>query len=761
MQISLIKFSQLVDITQLQRLLQLLFEMTGMPVRLVDHDNTVLVSVGEQELCEGFFRNNLESCLICQKNDEEIFQQLQRKEYILTECGNGLQCLALPIKVNEEHFATIFLQPFFLKKITDKVIDQFSEKAEHFGFEQEEFIQALKKVPVFNKKEIQIIRDYYSNFVNLLSVLGYKHVQLEREVLERSFIEETLRDSEERFRVIYESARDFIILKDFNLCYERINPAGEKFLKFSSEEVIGKKAEEILDEEDAILEYDKDIQVLAGEIVEEEIVRKDGDQEKTYHVIKVPIKNSKGEISGLCGIGRDITERRKMEVRLVEQAMYDQLTGLPNRRLLEDRLKASLAQAHRSISNISVAFMGLDRFKDINDTLGHAVGDELLIQVANRLSKITRNSDTLSRVGNDEFVVILNNLKKTSDAYKVIKKILEVFKKKFNVEGNDLYITASTGFSIYPDDGTDSISLFRNADSAMAFAKASGKNVIRRYEPAMHQLAHERLNVTNRLRKAVEQKEFVLYYQPQIDMANQKVFGLEALVRWENPDLGIVPPSSFIPLAEESGLIHALGEWVFEDVSRQLLIWQKEGKPKLRVAVNVSPVQMLHHDFIDKVERILKTNGISAENLTIEITESMFMQDIEDTVERLKHLRRLGAHVDVDDFGTVYSSLAYLRTLPLDTLKIDKTFIDDLSATSHGNIDPAALVKAIITLGHGLNLKVLAEGIETQHQLDMLQSLGCDLAQGYLFAKPVPAADVWNVVEDINRKLIKLGVKPD
>jgi len=443
-------------------------------------------------------------------------------------------------------------------------------------------------------------------------------------------------------------------------------------------------------------------------------------------------------------------ERQRLNERLVFQAMYDELTSLPNRHLMQDRLQQDIADARRKNTLVGLLFFDLNRFRNINETLGHAVGDELLKQISCRFSQNIRQSDTLARIGNDNFVVILTDIKTITDIIQIAYKLLDVLKSPYEIVDHDLYLDARVGVSIYPRDGQDVESLIKNADIAQAFAKTSGRSEVECYEPAMSALAMERLQLANRLRRGIERGELRLYYQPQINIGSGAVVGLEALLRWQHPDLGIILPGEFISLAEESGLLFTIGEWVLQEVCNQINAWQQDGITPVRIAINVSPIQFSQTDLIDGIIDTLKEKSLSTKHLAIEITENIFMNDVEAVAKRLLRLREQGVKIFLDDFGTAYSSLAYLRGLPLDYIKIDKTFVDDLAQIADFPIeaklarqfDPSALVKAIITLAHGLNMKVVAEGVEKGEQLKMLTDLGCDLAQGFLIARPMPADQI-------------------
>lgn len=476
----------------------------------------------------------------------------------------------------------------------------------------------------------------------------------------------------------------------------------------------------------------------------------------------------------------DITRYKVLEEQLIRNAMYDGLTGLPSRCLLEDRLREALAHARRTRSLLAVVLIDIHRFREINELIGSQVGDQLLMQAARRLGEMVRESDTLARGTDDDFVVVLNHLKEAQDAERVVRKLLTVFREPFTAEPHHVYLDASAGFAIYPRDGSTPEELVKNAASALTFAKNNLKDRVMAFEPAMHAMALEKLRLTNRLRQAIECGELQLYYQPLVDLRRNEVVGLEALARWLHPDAGLVFPDSFIPLAEESGLIHPLGRWVIREACSQAALWQGNGHPPLRISINISPAQFEEEELVDYIEETLALCKLEAGRLALEITERTFMGELEAAAQRLQRLRQMGAKVDIDDFGTIYASLAYLRKLPVDSLKIDRIFIQDLTgnggtaqtggASGSGvgvssplKPDPLAaktsvcsapaLTRAIVLLGHSLNMDVVAEGVETLEQLQMLRELGCDLAQGFYFSQPVPADQALACVADINRRL--------
>ena len=420
--------------------------------------------------------------------------------------------------------------------------------------------------------------------------------------------------------------------------------------------------------------------------------------------------------------------------RLRQWAESDPLTNLPNRARLRTRLVEAIDHARRDGRQRALLFIDLDRFKNINDSLGHAVGDELLIQVARRLSGAVRAGDTVGRLGGDEFVILLEQLGHADQAAQVAQALLDAASGQYAVAGHELAVTPSIGIAVYPADGEDAETLLKNADSAMYHAKSAGRNNYQFFTAAMNTRVREHLQMENSLRQALARGELSLHYQPQFNLESDRLCGCEALLRWHSPSLGQVPPDKFIPIAEDSGLIVPIGEWVLNEACRQAMAWREQGLPELTVAVNVSPVQFRHADLAEQVERALRDSGLPPQLLELELTESVLAENLEQVSATLERLRRLGVHLAMDDFGTGYSSLSYLKYFKLDTLKIDRSFISDLTNSD----DYAALTIAIIGMAHSLGMSCIAEGIETASQQDFLRWHGCSIGQGYLFSRPLP-----------------------
>lgn len=432
----------------------------------------------------------------------------------------------------------------------------------------------------------------------------------------------------------------------------------------------------------------------------------------------------------------EVFERMQAEQRIWHVAHHDSLTGLPNRTLLHDRLQQALAHAQRGRHRVGVMFLDLDRFKSVNDTLGHAIGDELLKQVAARLKSVVRAVDTVSRLGGDEFVIVLHEMSSPDDAVQVAEKIIKVLASSVSIDSHQLRTTPSIGVSLFPDDADEVFALMKHADTAMYHAKAAGRNNFQFFARDMNEKASHFFALENRLRQAIEQRQLQLHYQPLVDWPRRAVCGIEALVRWNDPEHGMISPGEFIPIAEETGLILPIGEWVLAEALRQNRAWQQEGRELLPVSVNLSPRQFRQKDLVDILGRVLADTGQPARLLELEITESSLMHDIDETRAKLQEISAMGVRLAIDDFGTGYSSLSYLKRFPVHKLKVDQSFVRDLTFDP----DDAAIVTAIIGLARSLGLATLAEGVETREQLDVLLGLGCDRFQGYLFSRPLPPA---------------------
>ncbi|WP_371417310.1 EAL domain-containing protein [Noviherbaspirillum sp. UKPF54] len=562
-----------------------------------------------------------------------------------------------------------------------------------------------------------------------------------QDITQRKQAEQALHEAERRYRSIVENAVEGIFQSTPDKGYLAVNPALARMYGYDSPQQMidhlrdidhqlyvdpQRRAEFLrrMAEQDGVLNFESQVYQRGGNVI----------------WISESARNVRGPDNAVQffeGSVIDITERKIYEAQIRHQATHDALTGLPNRNLLHDRLQQAMANARRNDQIAAVVFIDLDQFKFINDSLGHQVGDELLKVIGARLRASMRACDTVARQGGDEFVLVLDNHRSCEAITDTVRRVIALVAEPWSAKGLELQVTCSVGVSVFPDDGSDAETLLRHADSAMYKAKELGRNTFQYFSAEMNRHATQRLELLNSLRHALANGEFVLQYQPKVQLATARVIGAEALIRWHSAARGMVSPGDFIPLAEESGLIIAIGEWVLRTACAQNVAWQRAGHPPLPIAVNLSPRQLARDDIVDVVADALQSAGLEPRWLELEITENDVMRDVDKSLATLIRLKQLGVKISIDDFGTGYSSLNYLKRFPVDTLKIDRSFVSDIAADA----DDAAIVKAVISLAHILNLNVVAEGVETDGQRRFLVENGCDEVQGYYFGRPMPAPE--------------------
>ena len=568
-----------------------------------------------------------------------------------------------------------------------------------------------------------------------------------RDITRRKRAQEEIRRTQAFLSSIVDNMPNMVFVKEAQeLRFVRLNKAGEALTGFSEAELLGRNAYDLLPGEQAEASTARDRETLrlgTQASTAEEQIRTKGGEERILQTKKLAIPDEQGRPQYLLGISEDITERKRAEEQLKQLAQYDSLTGLPNRSLFRDRLSMTMARARRSGRILALMFLDIDRFKEINDSLGHTIGDEVLQATAGLLRQCLRDVDTIARLGGDEFTIVLENLTHADQAAFVAQKIQKTLADPIVLQGREVFVTASIGITLYPGDAADFDTLLQAADIAMYRAKEEGRNTYAFYAREMNARAAERLKMENLLRHAIERQELLLHYQPKVSVRTGQVVGAEALCRWNSKELGSVPPGEFIPLAEKSGLITPIGEWVLRTACAQNKAWQDEGLPPLLISVNLSPRQLRQKDLVEMVASVLEKAGIPPQLLELEITEGMIMQEPENVTAILRRFHELGVQLSVDDFGTGYSSLAYLKRFPVQKLKIDQSFVRDLSTDA----DDASIVKAVVVIAKSLGLKVVAEGVETQAQLAFLAKLDCDEYQGYYFSKPVPATEFRSALE--------------
>src|SRR6267378_1177954 len=564
-----------------------------------------------------------------------------------------------------------------------------------------------------------------------------------RNAIERKAVEDALYIEKERAVVTLNSIGDAVLCTDISGNITYLNLVAETMTGWCREEATGKPLAEVFriidgatrktarDPMEMAVEQNRTVGLTVNCI----LVRRDG-FESAIEDSAAPIHDRAGRITGAVIVFHDVSAARAMSVQMTHSAQHDLLTSLPNRLLLNDRITQAIALARRQNKPTAVIFLDLDRFKYINDSLGHAIGDELLQSVSKRLLANVRASDTVSRQGGDEFVILLSEITHLGDAATSARKILLSLNAPHSIRGQDLRIDGSIGISVYPEDGQDAETLIKNADTAMYHAKESGRNNFQFFKAEMNLKAVERQSLESSLRCALEREEFLLHYQPKVNLDTGEITGVEALIRWQQPDRGLLQPAQFVPIAEDCGLIVQIGRWVLREACRQARAWQKAGLPLLPIAVNVSAVEFRDEGFLGGVRAILKETGLEARYLELELTEGVLMKHAESTAAVLQELKTMGVHLAVDDFGTGYSSLSYLQQFPIDVLKIDQSFVHRIT----GDPDDSQIVSAIISMGKSLKHLVVAEGIETQEQSAFLQAQHCAEGQGYLFSQPLAAA---------------------
>jgi diguanylate cyclase (GGDEF)-like protein/PAS domain S-box-containing protein len=564
-----------------------------------------------------------------------------------------------------------------------------------------------------------------------------------------------LKDSEELHRFIVNSSPDLVYMLDRNGCFTFINDRIETMLGFSKLELLGRHFSELIDPEDLAKADNLFNERRTGEraATNEEIRLRSKHKDRRDGLSRAPkiwaeltamgmyaddAERTRDTFVGTYGTARDIGERKEAEALINFQAYHDLLTHLPNRALLKDRLGLAIAQAQRNKRKLATMFLDLDRFKLVNDTLGHTVGDRLLKAVASRLHSCLRSGDTLSRFGGDEFTLLLPEVRTRDDVVVIAEKILARLNEPFVIDGHELFVGASIGIAMYPEAGETGESLVQNADIAMYYVKSRGKNGYQFFSDEMNHQFSTRLNLERELRNALIQGEFEVFYQPQVSLEDGHITGVEALVRWRHAVRGLIEPAEFLPLAEETGLILQIDECVQSQAFHDVAAWRRNGFGDMLLSVNMTAAQIEQESFISKFVSALGASGLSADCVKLEITESTLMQDVEVIIPKLKEVQALGAQIAIDDFGTGYSSLAYLQQFPINTLKIDRSFVGDIRADDSG----ASIVDAIVAMARGLRLDLIAEGVENRTQLRYLREQGCVEVQGYVFSPAVPADEL-------------------
>ncbi len=836
--------SALIDMESLRALLDDLTRLIGMPTALLDLEGNILQAAGWQKACTGFHRAVPSSCANCTESDLFLARHLREGEFVDYKCQNGLWDVVTPVFVGQQHLGNLYCGQFFYD---DDEVDEawFLAQAQHHGYDPQAYLEAIRSMPRFSRERVRQAMGLIVSLASYLSHLSITNLQL--------------RESRAQMETLLNTLPDPVWLKDLDGRFMACNQAMARMMGAPIAELIGRTDHDFLPPELADFFQQKDREAMTAgtsRTNEERLPHAESGQTIVLETIKTPVPDLNGKPMGVLGIGRDMTERKRVEdeLRLMSRvffnsgeailitdarnrilavnrefikltgytqeevlgrnphmlsagntppevydemwaalatsdhwqgelwdrrksgepypkrlsisvvrdsegritnyigafediterkaaedkisylAHHDALTGLPNRFSLHERIEQMMAFARRLDDCLAVMLIDLDRFKTINDTLGHNVGDQLLIQVAKRLKRSVRDSDIVARLGGDEFVVVLTGVEAAEAVAEIAAMIVRQIATPYDIGGHELHTSPSVGICFYPQDAEATEELIKNADIAMYHAKAMGRSNYQFFTQQMRTMVSQRVSAERELEQALEQGQFVLHYQPQIESGSGRVVGLEALVRWRHPTRGLVSPIDFIELAEESRLIIPLGQWVVHEACRQLKAWHESGLTQLHMSVNLSPLQFQDKNLPALVRQALRSSALPPACLHLEITESMAMKNPEENVRMMQRLNEIGVKLALDDFGTGYSSLAYLKLFPIDILKIDRSFVKDIETDEND----AAICEMTMLLAQKLGLQAVAEGVETRAQLDFLHSIGCQWIQGYLFSKPLP-----------------------
>lgn len=839
------KFSEIVDIDELRGICEDFTALTGAVMAILDLDGKILIATGWQDICVRFHRVNAITSARCRESDTILAGKLEQgEEYNVYKCRNGMVDVAVPIIVEGEHVANFFTGQFFFEE-PDKA--DFLRQAEAMGFNPESYLDSLSRTPVFSQDHVKALMSFFNRLVRLIGKMGSAEQAKEKE--------------RAHLRSLLDALPDIVWLKDTNGAFRTCNPLMEQVLGAAEGDIIGKTDYDFFSKEvaDVFRRHDCDaIAAKSPRVNEEWISFADTGATVLVETTKAPVRDASGDIIGVLGIARDITERKRAEQQLANQALrfktvldaardgvhildgagniveasdsfcrmlgytkdeaigmnvvtwdmgmapaelgpslarllhgqgsslfetrhrrrdgsvfdveigyfplrmdgqevlfcssrditerkryqqqlehiahHDILTNLPNRALLEDRLRQGIALSQRRGTSLAVIYLDLDFFKEINDTHTHAVGDQLLVGVSQRLKAVLRDGDTLARIGGDEFVVILTDLEKSEDCQPLLDRMLLAAASPVIIDDKILKVSASIGATLYPRDEVDADMLLRHADQAMYQAKQEGKNRYHIFDTDHNSVVKAKHDSIARIKQALARREFVLHYQPKVNMRTGAVIGVEALIRWQHPEHGLLPPLAFLPVVEGHQLNVEIGEWVIDTALRQVAAWRGAGLD-VPVSVNVSAGQLLQENFVETLRILLASHpGVGSPSLELEILETSALADLGVITALMRACQRIGVRFALDDFGTGYSALTYLKRLPAEILKIDQTFVRDMLEDQ----DNLAIVKGIIGLAQAFRREVIAEGVETAAVGDMLLSLGCELAQGYGIARPMP-----------------------
>ena len=653
------EFSDLVDIDKFQGLFDSIYEVTGIAAGIASVDGSIITKTGEFDLCTEFHRGMPYIATRCIESIKSSTKAIKKsEEYKYYKCENGIMHAITPIYIKDKCVAVIYKSQFFLSAPD---LEYFRNQAKLLGLDEKEYIEAIKRIPIYSKEDMDKFMGFASRIARMFAQMGHDQITLLEEQIKSELRYQELMAKHQELRKIYEEI---------------------------------------------------------------------GDMEKELHNRKHKIEHQEDAL-------------KVSQERIRYLAYYDAVTGLPNRLNVSDRVTHWVSIAKRENKKGVLFFLDIDNFKVINDTFGHGFGDKVLRKFGMKLGKICESDSFVGRFGGDEFILVKYGIEDKEDVIIIVNGILGIFDAPWIIDGFDIYPTVSIGITMFPDDGDNTEVLLKNADIAMYEAKKYGKNAYEFFEKSMNDKVIHRMKMDRDLRNALERGEFYLVYQPQVNAKTGRIEAVEALIRWNHPEHGLISPGYFIPFAEETGLIIPIGEWVLRTACKQNKAWQDKGYSPIRVSVNISPLQLRRWNFISLIKDILEEVELEPSYLELEITENYIMESTEENIKVLEQLYQMGVRIALDDFGTGYSSLNYLQRLPINNLKMDSSFVVDITE----NVDKRYIAEVIINLAHRLNLMVTAEGVETEEQLRMLVSQQCDFIQGFLFSMPLPPEDIEEILK--------------
>ncbi|MCP5159567.1 MAG: EAL domain-containing protein [Gammaproteobacteria bacterium] len=733
-----VELGSILNAQDLQILMDEFFKLTQIGVGITDLRGQVLVSTGWQDICLKFHRVHPVTCRNCLESDTVLSQGTVPGTFKVYRCKNHMYDVATPIGINGRPMGNLVLGQFFFD---DEPPDRefFRTQAQQYNFDEEDYLAALDRVPCWSREKVNTAMSFYTQLAHLFSTLSYCNFQLAQSILEQQRTKATLQTSEERLKSIFRAVPVGIGLIRHRVILEA-NDSFCQMTGYCRQELLGRNTRLLYlnDQDYEWVGHEKYRQIAEQGTGSVEVRWRRKDGEIIWVILSSTPLDGEDLNKGITFTVLNITERKRAEEHIAHLTYHDALTQLPNRVLLTDRLQQTMAQARRDHKRLAVCYLDLDDFKPINDALGSTEGDRLLIEVAHHLKECVRAGDTVARLGGDEFVLLLGNLEDVEECEHALDRLKIALQTPFTVNGQSITLKASLGVTLYPDDDADPDTLLRHSDQAMCVAKQAGGDRYQLFDADYNRRAREYRELLRRIEQGLAAGEFCLHYQPKVDMRHGAIFGAEALIRWQHPEEGLLPPVRFMPTVETSTLAVVIDQWVLNEVLQQMTLWSNQGL-QLPISVNLSSDYLQQLNFATQLQALLASYPtVPADRILLEILETAALDDLQTVSQLIVDCQRLGVRFALDDFGTGYSSLTYLKHLPVQLLKIDQSFVRDLLVDAEAQ----AIVEGIIGLSAAFRREVIAEGVETVEHGCRLLDLGCDLAQGYGIARPMPAEQI-------------------